>query len=94
MMAWQVAVGVQQHFNDLELLIRTLGMTLLTTILGGAALALKESYSVSIVGAHLPLAAVILGLGSLLWAAFYFVDQVWYHRLLVGAFATARSLRR
>lgn len=57
----------------------------MTFALGAAAVAAKDRTAVSAFGAELQLATLILTFGLVLWGAFYFVDQVWYHRLLVGA---------
>jgi hypothetical protein len=82
---WKTAVTVQQHFNDLELQIRNFAVTLLVTVIGAAALALKEHYVVKLAGTDFPLAAGILFVGIVGWLAFYFMDRFWYHRLLIAA---------
>lgn len=82
---WKTAVTVQQHFNDLELRIRNFAVTLLVTVIGAAALALKEHYVIKLQGKDFPLAAGILFVGIIGWLAFYFMDRFWYHRLLIAA---------
>ena len=82
---WKQTVEVQKHFNDIELRIRGLALTALTFTLGAAAIAIKDNTEAIVFGAHVQLAAVILFLGAVLWLAFYFVDGVWYHRLLLGS---------
>lgn len=82
---WKQTIQVQMHFNDIEMKIRTAAITVLTFILGGASLALREGTKVELIWADPPLASVTLLLGLVLWAAFYFVDQWWYHRLLLGS---------
>lgn len=82
---WKQAVDVQKHFNDIEIRIRSLALTVLTFAVGAAAVAIKDNTMVKVFGSDFHLSAVILFLGALLWLVFYFVDQVWYHRLLIGS---------
>ncbi|MFR9773775.1 hypothetical protein [Nocardia sp. SC052] len=82
---WKKTVEVQQHFNDLEWRIRGLAMTVLTFAFGAAAVAAKDSTAVKVFGWSLQLSCLVLVLGLVLWMSFYFVDKVWYHRLLAGA---------
>lgn len=74
---WTQTVAVQQHFNDIEWRIRGLALTAATFSVGAAGLAVNTGHA-------LP-GAVILGVGLVLWYAFYFVDRYWYHPLLVAA---------
>ncbi len=89
---WKQTIDVQKHFNDIELKVRGLALTILTFVLGGASLAIRDGTAVSISGFELQLGALILALGILLWLTFYFVDQIWYHRLLVGAVVHGQEL--
>jgi hypothetical protein len=90
--AWKTTVGVQQHFNDIELKIRGLAITVLTAVLAAAAVAIKDGTRVKILGGHVNLGAVIFFIGFVAWMLFYFVDQIWYHRLLMGAVFHAQTL--
>ncbi|MER6285277.1 hypothetical protein [Streptomyces sviceus] len=89
---WKQTISVQQHFNDIGWRIRGLALTALTFALGAAAVAAREKSTIQIFGAHIQLSACILILGLILWFSFYFVDQVWYHRLLLGAVKHGESL--
>lgn len=91
---WKQAIAVQMHFNDIELRIRGLALTVLTFILGGASLALRDGTTVRLHGLDIQFGALVLVLGVLLWLAFYFVDQVWYHRLLMGAVIHGETLEK
>jgi hypothetical protein len=91
---WKQAVDVQKHFNDIEIRIRSLALTVLTFAVGAAAVAIKDKTAVNIFRLDLHLSAVILFLGALLWLVFYFVDQVWYHRLLGGSVQYATTLEK
>jgi phosphoglycolate phosphatase-like HAD superfamily hydrolase len=83
--AWKKTVDVQQHFNDLELRIRNYAITLVTAVVGVASFALKENLTIRLFGFRTSLAAVLLGAGAGGWLAFYLMDRLWYHNLLVGA---------
>ena len=82
---WKQTISVQQHFNDIEWRIRQLALTAMTFALGAAAVAARERTAISIFGLQAQLSSTLLVFGLILWLSFYFVDQVWYHRLLVGA---------
>jgi hypothetical protein len=83
--AWKTTIQVQQHFNEIEWKIRGLAVTLLTAVVGAAALAINDKTDVHVFGFDVHLAAVLLIAGLVGWCLFYFVDQIWYHRLLIGA---------
>jgi hypothetical protein len=89
---WKQTIEVQKHFNDIELRIRGLALTVLTFVLGGASLAVRNGTTVSLNGFRLQQGTLILALGILLWLTFYFVDQIWYHRLLIGAVVHGEKL--
>jgi len=82
---WKKTIDVQQHFNDLELRIRNYAVTVLAAVFSLAALGLKEQMEVTIWGRPTTLAVPLLVAGAIGWAAFYFMDRLWYHRLLYGA---------
>lgn len=91
---WKQTVVVQQHFNDIEWRIRQLALTALTFALGAAAVAAREKTAVMIFGFSVQLSSTLLFFGLILWLSFYFVDQVWYHRLLIGAVKHGEELER
>lgn len=74
---WSRVVEVQQHFNDIEWRIRALALSVATFAIGAAGLAAN--------GGREAAALLILGVGLILWAAFYFVEAYWYHPLLKAA---------
>lgn len=84
---WKKTVEVQEHFNDLELRIRNFAITVLGAVLSGTALSLKEGLAVSLAHRKLPLAVLLMLVALITWLAFYFMDRLWYHRLLYGAVA-------
>jgi hypothetical protein len=74
---WKKTVDVQQHFNDIEIRIRNLAISLLVAVVGGASLAITQG--------SLLLAVGILVAGLIGWGTFFLMDYLWYHRLLKGA---------
>lgn len=92
--AWKTTVEVQQHFNDIEMKIRAVAITLLAAILGAAALAVREGTTLRIADGSFNLGAAILLIGFVVWALFWFVEELWYHRLLLGAVAQGLELER
>lgn len=91
---WKQTIDVQKHFNDIELRIRGLALTVLTFVLGGASLAIRDGTKIRLYWFDLQMGTLILAFGTLLWLTFYFVDQVWYHRLLIGAVVHGQELER
>jgi hypothetical protein len=79
--AWKTVVGVQMHFNDLEMRIRNFAVTVFLAVAGAAGLAFKEEMTV----AGVPLSVGLMLLGALSWVLFLMMDRHWYHRLLLGA---------
>ncbi len=91
---WKKTIDVQQHFNDIELRIRNLAITLVVAVFGVVAYSMKEEMVVAVFGYTLPLGSLVL-IGVLpAWLAFYFMDRYWYHRLLLGAVDHARDLEK
>jgi hypothetical protein len=82
---WKQAVDVQKHLKDIEMRVRSLALTVLTFALGAAAIATKDNTTARILGYDVHLSGALLSVGLVIWMLYYFVDQIWYHRLLVGA---------
>jgi hypothetical protein len=91
---WKQAIDVHKHFNDIEMRIRALALTVLTFALGGASLAIRDGTTIMLAGFRVDFGAITLIFALFLWLPFYFVDQVWYHRLLVGAVVHSAALER
>lgn len=89
---WKTTIGVQQHFNDIEMKVRGLALTVLTATLGAAAVAVRDGTVIEVFGVGIKLGAAVLGAGLIAWGGFYFVDQIWYHRLLIGAVDHAQKI--
>lgn len=91
---WKKVVDVQMHFNDLQLRVRTLAFTVTAAFLALGGYALKDAGPVSIFGAHIPLAAIVIFSAVIPVFAFYFMERWWYHPLLAGAVLEGADLER
>jgi|HubBroStandDraft_5_1064220.scaffolds.fasta_scaffold185097_3 hypothetical protein len=87
---WKKTVDVQQHFNDIEMRVRNLALTIL-----GAVVAFAKFLDLKTEGATavLPLGYLFLAL-TVLIGAFWFMDKHWYHRLLMGAVLEGAALEK
>ncbi len=75
--SWKQAVDVQMHFNDIEIRIRNMAITVVGALLGAGAFGGATDKVLN---------PVLLGsVAFVAWLAFYFMDRLWYHRLLMGA---------
>lgn len=95
--AWKTTVEVQQHFNTIEMQIRNLAVTVLTAAIAAAAVVsgrLLGDGQQLLLGAGLSAADVIIVGALLAWAAFYFMDRWWYHRLLKAAVKKGEALEK
>lgn len=89
---WKEAIGVQKHFNDIELRIRNLAITLIVAVIGAAAYSLNQNLTLHVWSAQIPLAVAVLLGGLVGWVALYSMDRFWYHHLLIGAVINAKNL--
>lgn len=83
--AWNKAIDVQMHFNEIELQIRNYALTLFTAVIAGIGYLLKEKIDIVIRGYILPSSAAAAFIGMVIMCAFYFMDKYWYHVLLKGS---------
>lgn len=91
---WKKTVDVQMHFNDIELKIRNFAITILAAVLGASAVAVREDAQIGLGDWITSLASWILAGGLIAWIAFWFVDHVWYHQLLLGSVIHAEKIER
>jgi hypothetical protein len=89
---WKATIGVQQHFNELGMRVRSIAVTVLGALLAAAGYALKEHSDVDFFGRKVSLTGTILLAALVCWAAFYVMDRLWYHRLLKAAVAHGRNV--
>jgi hypothetical protein len=82
---WKKIVDVQQHFNDLELRIRNFALVVTGAFLGLGGYAIKGGGFITIFHHEISVAGLVVLLAILPLFAFYFMDRLWYHRLLDGS---------
>jgi hypothetical protein len=82
---WKKIVDVQQHFNDLELRIRNFALVVTGAFLGLGGYAIKDGGMINIFGLEVSVAGLVVFSALFPLFAFYFMDRLWYHRLLDGS---------
>ncbi|MDA1089540.1 MAG: hypothetical protein O3A85_04415 [Proteobacteria bacterium] len=82
---WRETISVQKHFNELEIKIRGLAITVLGALLGAVGFSLKEDLNFKLWDQEIRIAVFLLAVALIVWVAFYLMDRLWYHRLLYGA---------
>src|SRR4051795_1622721 len=82
---WKKIVDVQQHFNDLELRIRNFALIVTGAFLGLGGYAIKDGGIINAFGWEVSIAGLVVVSAIFPLLAFYFMDRLWYHRLLDGS---------
>lgn len=82
---WKTIIDVQKHFNELEMRIRNVAVTVLAAFLAAAGFTMKENIHVTLWVGRISLTSLVLFGAALCWLAFYGMDRFWYHRLLIGS---------
>jgi hypothetical protein len=82
---WKKIVDVQQHFNDLELRIRNFALVVTGAFLGLGGYAIKQGGTIEVFGVEFAVAGLVVVSAVIPLIAFYFMDRLWYHRLLEGS---------
>ncbi len=82
---WKKIVDVQQHFNDLELRIRNFALIVTGAFLGLGGYAIKDGGVINAFGCEISIAGLVVVSAIFPLLAFYFMDRLWYHRLLDGS---------
>src|SRR5262245_5945713 len=89
---WKTAVEVQQHFNDIEMKIRGLFITITVAIAAAQGFLLEKRLSFPLGSVTILYATSLPLLGVVAAYLFYFMDRYWYHRLLIGAVKHAEMI--
>ena len=82
---WKKIVDVQQHFNDLELRIRNFALVVTGAFLGLGGYAIRDGGIINAFGWEVSISGLVVLSAIVPLLAFYFMDRLWYHRLLDGA---------
>lgn len=81
---WKETVATQRHFNDLQMQLRSILVTLLTAVVGGAGYAMSQHTEIFIIGQKVTLGTVVAMAGIVALVAIHFFDRG-YYSLLIGA---------
>ncbi len=82
---WKKVVEVQMHFNDIEMKIRGLFVTIVLALAAAQGFLLDKGLLFSMGQLKVLYATFMPLLGIVAACLFYFMDRYWYHRLLMGA---------
>jgi len=82
---WKTIVGVQQHFNDIEMRIRSMFVTVLVALIASIGFLMDKKLAFPVGIFNVQFATIVPLVGAVATYLFYFVDRYWYHRLLVGS---------
>jgi hypothetical protein len=82
---WKTVVQVQQHFNDIEMKIRGIFITMVLALIAAQGFVAEKHLSYDFGSVQILYATFVPMLGIIGTNLFYFMDKHWYHRLLVGA---------
>ncbi|KAA5599173.1 hypothetical protein [Blastochloris sulfoviridis] len=91
---WKAVIDVQKHFNDIEMRIRGLFITIVLAIAAAQGFLIENDISFNY--SQLKIKSVIFApiLGIIASFLFYLMDRYWYHRLLVGAVKHAIEIEK
>lgn len=89
---WKQIISVQMHFNDIEMRIRNLYVTILLANVAATGWVLDRRLKLELSALGVHYATALLGAGLIASYLFYFSDRYWYHHLLKGAVDQGRLL--
>ena len=91
---WKAVVEVQQHFNEIEMKVRGLFVTMVVAIAAAQGFLIEKKLSVPFGSFTIMYATFMPLLGILATYLFYFMDRYWYHRLLMGSILHGGSIEK
>jgi hypothetical protein len=91
---WKTIIGVQMHFNDIEMRIRSIFITLVLALCASVGFLTDKKPAVTIGTTTVYFVVFVPLLGIVATYLFYFIDRHWYHRLLVGAVKHAIDIEK
>ena len=89
---WKTIVDVQKHFNDIEMRIRSLFVTMILAVSAAQGFLMEKELSLELGEIKILYATFMPILGIIAGLLFYFMDRYWYHRLLLGAVNHGRKI--
>jgi hypothetical protein len=91
---WKTVIGVQMHFNDIEMRIRSIFITLVLALCASIGFLTDKKPAVILGSITIFFVTFVPLLGVVATYLFYFIDRHWYHRLLVGAVKHAINIEK
>lgn len=93
---WKTVIGVQMHFNEMIVRMRTTGLSVVIGVYGAAALSISQFPRKFLVGFAHPFhpSAAILLFGLLLLLSIFALDYLYYFRMLVASVEQGEQLDR
>ncbi len=89
---WKEMIATQRHFNDIEMKIRGLFVTVTAALFGAIFLAIQTQRSILISGFEINTVFILAVFGSIITVVFRMMDKVWYHPLLKGSVRASTEL--
>jgi hypothetical protein len=91
---WKTIVGVQQHFNDIEMRIRAMFVTIIMALFASLGFLIDKKVSFPAGPFDVQFYVVLPIAGAFGAYLFYFMDRYWYHRLLTGSVKHAIEIEK
>jgi len=89
---WKEMIATQRHFNDIEMKIRGLFVTVTAALFGAIFLAIQAQRTILVGGIEFNTVFILAVFGSIITVVFRMMDKVWYHPLLKGAVRASTEL--
>jgi hypothetical protein len=77
---WKSVIGVQQHFNDIAMRIRSMFVTILLALFAAIGFMLDKKFSIHVAGTTIQYVVLLPLFGIACTYLFYFIDRYWYRR--------------
>jgi uncharacterized membrane protein len=84
---WKQITTVQMHFNEMIIRMRTLAVSVVISVFGGAGfvVARYRDQFIKLEGRSFHISVFVAAAGLLLWLTIFIVDYCYYYKLLLGA---------
>lgn len=91
---WKQVVGVLTHFNDMCIRTRWFGLTVITTLFAGAALAMGQENPgyLDILSVHIPISSILFALAAMVCIALWQLDEKYYFKMLMASVEHAEEI--
>ena len=76
---WKAIVGVQQHFNDIGMRIRSMFVTIMLALFASIGFLIDKKLAIPLGSYKIQFATILPIVGALGTGLFYFIDRYWYH---------------